>query len=896
MERWLDGAHVSRLFSQLTRSVRGRLSLLVAAVLLPAAVLVGWLILQSYRNERHALERHLLGAAQATSLLVDAHVAERRALLQGLATSGRLQRDEVAAFRTQAELVVPGPNEWIVLIDAEGQQLMNTSMAPNAPLPRISFREEFRNAATTGLTYVSNVTQGPAIGKPVLFVAIPIFRDAQLRYTLNFAMLPEVFAPVLNRGGAEKSWLVSLVDREGTIGARTRNTAEFVGKKASEEMIQVISARPSGVVESVTLDGVRSITSFARSNTTGWTVIVASPAAEVLASAERLLLVTIAGALLLGGVAALTAGWAGRGVVVAVQSLVAGTEAVGQGRVLIGGETGIAETDTVFRALQESSAKLAARETDLLQANVALSSTAKALREKQDRLDAALRASGTGTLVWHPRSGAFESDEGFNVLLGVGPDRPLRTLDDFLALVHPEERARVRASIERGAQGTEEFASEFRVVRRDGVVRWLSGRGRASGNPNDDAVAAACVDVTERKAAETEIARTRDVALAAARAKDEFLAALSHELRTPLNPVLLVASDGAQRGEFPQAAREAFAMIAKNVSLEARLIDDLLDLTRITEGKLLLDLRTVDVHDVLREAVETVRADAAQKYQSLELTLEAAAPRVRGDPTRLQQVFWNLLKNAVKFTPACGRVTVVTRMAADGCVEIEVSDTGLGLTADEMGRVFKTFSQGDHATNGNAHRFGGLGLGLAISRMLVELHSGTIAVRSPGRGQGATFVVRLPAWKASGAKGDSSALRPEEAETATQGGQGERILLVEDHDATRVAIGRLLGRRGYQVDLATNSAEALRLAAEHRYALVLSDIGLPDADGYTLMKRLREGYGLRGVALTGYGMEDDIERGRAAGFEAHITKPVDVNKLTAVLAKMLPRDGGGAGS
>lgn len=885
LARWR--AFVARLLSQLTRSVRGRLALLVAAVLLPAALLVGWLIRQSYRNERHALERHLLGAAQATSLLVDAHVAERRALLQGLSTSGRLQRDEVAAFRTQAELVVQGSSEWIVLIDREGQQLMNTLLPPNASLPRIAFREEFRDAAKKGLSYVSNVTTGPASGGKVLFVAVPIFRDAELRYTLNFAMRPEVFAGVLRRGGTEKSWVVSLVDREGTIGARTRGAEEFVGKKASEHMRRTIASRPAGVIESVTLDGVKSITGFARSSTTGWTVIVASPSAELFASAQRLLLVTLAVALALGGVASLVAWWAGRGVVVAVQSLVAGTEAVGQGRVLVAGETGIAETDTVYRALQDSSAKLAARETDLLRANQALSRTAMALREKQDRLDAALMASGTGTFVWHPRTGAFEADDGLNSLLGTA-GRPLRTLDDFLALVHAEDRAAVREAMEQGGRVAGELASEFRIVRADGVVRWLITRGRASGGPTDDAVAAACVEVTERKAAESEIALARDAALAAGRAKDEFLAALSHELRTPLNPVLLVASDGAQSGEFPPAAREAFAMIAKNVSLEARLIDDLLDLTRITEGKLLLDVQTVDVHAVLREAVETVRADAAQKYQTLELALAAKGLFVRGDPTRLQQVFWNLLKNAVKFTPPQGRVSVVTRATEDGHVEIAVSDNGLGLTPDEITRLFKNFSQGDHATSGHAHRFGGLGLGLAISRMLVELHLGTIAGRSEGRGLGATFTVRLPAWKALPGESEAQPVPAMARGEDAAAGRGERILLVEDHDATRVAIGRLLGRRGYRVDLATNSAEALRQAAENRYALVLSDIGLPDADGYTLMKRLREGYGLRGVALTGYGMEDDIERGRAAGFEAHLTKPVDVNQLTAILTKMLP--------
>jgi PAS domain S-box len=861
----------------------------MAAVLLPAAVLVGWLIRQSYRNERHALERHLIGAARATSLLVDAHVAERQALLQGLATSGRLQRGEVGSFRTQAELVVPGPNEWIVLIDPEGQQLMNTLLPPNAPLPKISFREEFRDAARKGLTYVSNVTTGPASGHLVLFVAIPVFRDAELRYTLNFAMRPEVFGPVLHRGGAAKTWVVSLVDREGTIGSRTRNPAEFVGKKAGEAMRRIIAERETGVVESVTLDGIESITAFARSSTTDWTVIVASPAAELFASAQRLLLITLAVTLMLGGVAALLAWWAGRGVVVAVQSLVAGTEAVGHGRVLVGGETGIAETDTVFRALQESSAKLAARETDLLQANLALTTTAKALREKQDRLDAALTASGTGTLVWHPDTGTFESDEGLNALLGVGAERPLRTLEDFLALVHPEEVERVRAAMVRGGRGEGDISCELRVVRRDGATRWLTLRGRSSGRPGDDAVAAACVDVTERKAAEGEIARARDAALAAARAKDEFLAALSHELRTPLNPVLLVASDGAQRGDFSDAAREAFAMIAKNVSLEARLIDDLLDLTRITQGKLLLETSEVDVHGVLREAIETVRADLAQKEQSLELELEAKAAVVRGDPTRLQQVFWNLLKNAVKFTPVSGRVAVRTRTTSDDRVEIEVSDTGLGLTPDEIGRLFKTFSQGDHA-NGNSHRFGGLGLGLAISRMLVELHAGEIAARSDGRGQGAVFTVRLPVWTV--AENAEARARPAAAKGSAAGGRGERILLVEDHDATRMAIGRLLERRGYRVDVATNAAEALRHAVGQRYDVVLSDIGLPDADGYTLMKRLRERYGLRGVALTGYGMEDDIERGRAAGFEAHLTKPVDVNKLAAVLARMLGGEGG----
>ena len=872
-----------RLLSFFSHSIRGRLALLVAAVLLPAVVLVSWLIYQSYRNERRALERHLLGAAHATSLLVDGYIAQRQALLQGLATSGRLQRGDVSGFRAQAELVVRGPNEWIVLADAEGQQVMNTLLPPTAQLPRIAFRDEFRNAANRGLPYISNLTQGPASNRRLLFTAIPIFDGVNMRYTLNYAVTTDEFGALLADGGAAKNWLVSIVDREGSIAARTRKPDEFVGRKASEKMLQFITADTQGVVETTTLDGIQSITGFVRSPTSGWTVIVASPTADLLDSAQRLLWVAVGVSLMFGSMAAFVAWWAGRGVVDAVQTLVAGTQTVGRGQMLSEGDTGIAETDTVYRALQATSARLVARESELVRANRSLMATASELREKQERLNVARTAAATGTFVWHVAAGTIESDASLNALLAITGEAGLRSVDQFIALIHPEDRDRVRDHLQGCARADGDFASEFRVVRPDGVTRWLFTRGRSSTDATGVYMAAACVDVTERKAAETEIARARDAAVAAARAKDEFLAALSHELRTPLNPVLLISSDAAQNETFPAVAREAFATIAKNAALEARLIDDLLDLTRITQGKLLLEMRPVDVHAVLREAIATVKSEVDQKYQSLELKLEAREMTVRGDSTRLQQVFWNLLKNAIKFTPAHGHIAVTTRNVGRE-IEIEVVDSGMGMTPEEIARSFKSFSQGDHATNGNAHRFGGLGLGLAISRMLVELHSGGITARSEGRGQGSRFTVSLSLAReaVSGGSTPSDAIP---AAANAQSGDGARILLVEDHEATRIAISRLLGRRGYKVEQAVNSAEALRLAAAGKFDLVLSDIGLPDADGYTLMKRLREAYGLRGVALTGYGMEDDIERGRAAGFEAHITKPVDVNKLSAVLLK-----------
>lgn len=255
---------------------------------------------------------------------------------------------------------------------------------------------------------------------------------------------------------------------------------------------------------------------------------------------------------------------------------------------------------------------------------------------------------------------------------------------------------------------------------------------------------AVTTDITERKKVEHDVVLARDRAVAASRAKDDFLAKLSHELRTPLNPVLLLSSDAANNPELPHDVRSDFAMIAKNVELEARLIDDLLDLTRITRGKLSFEMRPVDAHELLREAMVMVKADLTEKKLTLALKLDAQDHSVMGDDVRLKQIFWNVVKNAVKFTGRNGAITVessVDQAGAKLCIDIH--DTGIGMTPEELSRVFEAFSQGDHAAHG-AHQFGGLGLGLAISRVLVEQHGGLISATSAGRNQGATFSIKLP--------------------------------------------------------------------------------------------------------------------------------------------------------
>ena len=393
-------------------------------------------------------------------------------------------------------------------------------------------------------------------------------------------------------------------------------------------------------------------------------------------------------------------------------------------------------------------------------------------------------------------------------------------------------------------------------------------------------------DITQNLRREKALLDAKLAAEAASRAKDEFLAALSHELRTPLNPALLIASESAADLELSAPVRQNFEIIRKNIELEARLIDDLLDLTRITSGKLALEKKNLDVHGVLADALATIQAERQEK--NIQLQLKLAAPRfiVEGDAVRLQQVFWNVIKNAVKFTPPNGRITIETTVE-NGRFTAKISDTGIGMTAAEVARVFKAFAQGDHAGGGGSHRFGGLGLGLAISKNLVELHHGQISAASAGRNEGSQFTIELPPADGSNNNQPANKVLPRSS-TENSASAARAVLLVEDHEPTRKVLAQLLQRRQYRVATAGSLAEARALARQNKFDLLISDIGLPDGNGHDLMNELRETHGLRGIALTGYGMEEDIARGKSAGFVAHLIKPVRIESLENALALLRP--------
>jgi signal transduction histidine kinase len=352
-------------------------------------------------------------------------------------------------------------------------------------------------------------------------------------------------------------------------------------------------------------------------------------------------------------------------------------------------------------------------------------------------------------------------------------------------------------------------------------------------------------------------------------AKDRFLAVLSHELRTPLNPVLMAASAIESDPDIPPEIRADISMIRRNVELEARLIDDLLDLTRIANGKVQLQRRIVDGHALLEEASAVVCGDRSVPRAPINLELGAAQHHLDGDPARIQQVFWNLIRNAVKFTPPDGRIVIRTDNCEGGRFRVQVIDTGVGITREALPKIFTAFEQGDTEIN---RAFGGLGLGLAISQALAELHGGTLRAKSAGVGKGATFIFEVPTVERR-----TIGLQPTTRSPA--GTDRRRILLVEDHATTAVLMARLLRKRGHHVAVAHNKADAIALGTGEEFDIVVSDLGLPDGTGFEVMEALRSKTRAVGIALSGYGMEADIAQTMKAGFQFHLTKPVDAQKL-----------------
>lgn len=495
-----------------------------------------------------------------------------------------------------------------------------------------------------------------------------------------------------------------------------------------------------------------------------------------------------------------------------------------------------------------------------------------ALRIAQGRLTSALTAANMAAWDWDPGTNEIEGSDSLAVLFGLPPGERLEVGTAGSLLIHPEEVAQHQAIVESALRDVSHWHHEFRAIRpTDGRTIWLEERAHVLRHPESGrlSVSGLVWDITKRKELEASL-------LEADRRKDEFLATLAHELRNPLAPIRNAAHLLQNPDLTADQIRMARDIIGRQVTHMTRLVDDLMDVSRITLGQVTLRNDVVSLRSVLADAQESAGPLIEAQRHSLNVEIPAEVLTVNGDATRLAQVFHNLLANAAKYTPAGGQVSV--RATSEGRrVKVSVSDTGIGIPLEAQRRVFQLFAQ-VHAGEFNASR--GLGIGLALAKQLVELHGGHIEVRSRGTGTGSEFIVSLPLIEAQQRAGNDA-----QVEKTTVGSR-HQVLVVDDNEDSAESLAVLLSVQGYTTKWTSSGEAALELIQSFQPGVVLLDIGMPGLDGYEVARRIRNLPCARDVfliALTGWGQPEDKRRAAEAGFDHHLTKPVDPGLLATVM-------------
>jgi PAS domain S-box-containing protein len=779
-------------------------------------------------------------------------------------------------------------------------------------------RSYFRIARDTRDFAVGEYQIGRATKKASINFSYPVLDKAGKVKAVVFAA---VDLPWMNKLAVEaelpKGSVLTVSDRNGTVLVRYPNPQNLLSLPSDRKTGELILKQKEGTTEALGIDGIERLYAFTSVKSTSTSpdifIRIGIPKAVAFAEADRLLalnLVSLATVTIL----ALVAAWVGGDLFLIrkIKSLVNTTEQLRQGdmsaRTHIAREPG--EIGQLARAFDEMAETLEIREQAIIKLNENLQhrihelqtlfainiKTEAALKISEERLRLAIEGGEIGTWDFEVASGKILWSDRCKIMAGLASDVET-DYTDFINAIHPEDRSLISTAVKRSLDNDEDYDVETRIRRKDGDIRWIRSIGRtyrdSEGRPLR--MAGVAFDTTDRKIAEQqkeqllEMERTaREEAERANRIKDEFLAVLSHELRSPLNPILGWTRLLRSRKFDEQATDRALETIERNAKLQTQLIEDLLDVSRILRGKLVLNASPVDLVTVIKEALETVRLSAEAKRIEIQTTLNSELGRVSGDSSRLQQIFWNLLSNAIKFTPSGGKVEVRLEKV-DTYAQIQVKDTGKGISPEFLPHVFEYFLQEDSTTT---RKFGGLGLGLAIVRHLTELHGGTVFAESPGEDLGATFTVRLPLLVGNREEGVESREKSVRLEEGTL--LGLHILVVDDEADMRELVREILTQSGAEVKVVTSAEEALLALNELKVDVLVSDIGMPQVDGYMLIRQVRkrppqEGGQIPAIALTAYAGEMNQQQALTAGFQHHISKPVDPEELVRAIVKLSPR-------
>ncbi|MFQ4146098.1 response regulator [Chlorogloeopsis sp. ULAP02] len=510
------------------------------------------------------------------------------------------------------------------------------------------------------------------------------------------------------------------------------------------------------------------------------------------------------------------------------------------------------------------------------------------LKVAEERFRLALKAARMVSWDWNASTNDIIWSEGGEQLFDLPPGGLAGTYDAFLALVHPGDRELIVQASRNALKTGADFVVEYRVLLADGTVCWIASRGRLilDNAAQPLRMIGVALDITDRKQSELALQEHAEKLAEANRLKDEFLAVISHELRTPLNAIL-GWSHILKNHDFNVATQKRYLdTIERNAKRQQQLIEDLLDMSRLMRGQMQLKIAPVNLISVIENAINTVWLSAEAKSICLKLDLDRTIEFILGDENRLHQIIWNLLSNAIKFTPQGGKITVRLDRA-DEQVRIQVSDTGKGISADFLPHIFERFRQADAS---KTRSYTGLGLGLAIVRQLVELHGGQIQADSPGEGQGTTFTVLLPSFKENGST-QTEGLPLFSASLALSSLTGMKILVVDDDIDSRELVAIIFEQYEAVVMTVASAREALDVFKQFQPDLLIADIGMPTEDGYSLMRKIRtlppqKGGEIPAIALTAYARLEDRTDAFAAGFQRHLTKPIDPEQLVAIAIKL----------
>ena len=846
------------------RPLRAYLLWLVLATLLPGVVGASLLFVDQYRKSRAQFERNTMQTVRALVHTVDSKLLQAQAIAQTLSTFDALQDGDFVRAHLQAReaLQLAGGGMSAVLRDRGGQQIFNTSRPFGATLPR-ERTAQLDHVFASGKPAVSNAFVSAALKRLTVSVDVPVLVDGGIAYVLSVGVRPDYFHDMLpGRPGVDGA-RISVVDAAGIIFARNLNAERFVGKRVTDPLYRALPHASEGIVESVSQEGTELLTFYSRSPLTGWHVAIGVPRARLNEALFGPLAALVTGVALLFGAGLWLAWQIGGRLARSVQALTAPAVALGKG------EAPPRFTQVYVREAAEVGEAIGA-------ASRLLGERAQALAVKEAELRDAHRMARFGT--WHLvlATGVVETSESVPFIYG----REVPPFAQQRGTLLPEESwDRVDALLRELERDGGNGRLQMQVLHADGHRIWIDLHCEAVQDAEGrvTALRGTIQDVTDRVNAEEGL-READ------RRKNEFLAMLAHELRNPLAPIASGAQLLGQDGLDPGRTRQISAIIARQARHMAGLVDDLLDVSRVTRGLVALSKARIDINEVVLEALEQVGEPLRQKRHRLETKLLPAPGWVMGDRKRLVQVVGNLLHNAVKFTAAGGEVRVA--LEPDGEVlRIVVADNGIGMLPHELDRAFEMFVQGERTPDRTQ---GGLGIGLALVRSLVQLHGGGVRVESPGQGRGSTFTVTLPRCAAHGAGTPGTGADATGIDTApASSAQGLKVLVVDDNVDAAQVLAMYVGAAGHAVAVEHDPFAALARAAALAPDACLLDIGLPGMDGHELARRLRAlpatAQALL-VAVTGYGQVQDREASSRAGFDHHLVKPVDMGELERILA------------